>query len=148
MSHKTHTHYDNLKVARDADLKTIRASYRALCKQYHPDSNPGNPDAHRIMSIINRSYKVLSTPEKRRKHDEWIAKQNHTAAQAVRPQRISTPMPEHLRKRSEPVSLPLYIGWLLAVLLLIAALFYYTQQQRHKAAQNGTDLPVKIQRQK
>lgn len=71
------THYDNLKVARNAPQEVIRAAYRTLSLTYHPDKNPGNPDAARIMAIINKSYEVLSDPVKRREHDEWIAREEH-----------------------------------------------------------------------
>ena len=73
------THYHNLKVAPDASDEAIRAAYRALSHKHHPDRNLDNPDAHRIMSIINRSYAVLSDPQQRREHDAWIAEQRHQA---------------------------------------------------------------------
>ncbi len=78
---KIRTHYDNLKVAQDAPIEVIRAAYRSLSQKHHPDKNPGDTDAHRVMSIINRSYEVLSDPEQRQQHDEWIAQQMalHTA---------------------------------------------------------------------
>jgi curved DNA-binding protein CbpA len=69
---RVHTHYDNLKVARDAPPEVIRAAHKTLSQIYHPDKNPGNPEVARIMSIINASYEVLIDPEKRRKHDAWI----------------------------------------------------------------------------
>lgn len=68
------THYDNLKVARNAPLEVIRAAYTSLSKKYHPDNNPSS-DAERIIRIINEAYNVLSDPEKRREHDAWIEKQ-------------------------------------------------------------------------
>lgn len=71
---KVHTHYDNLKVARDAPPEVIRAAYKSLSQKYHPDLNPGKPDAARIMAIINKAYDVLSDPAKRAAHDEWIRK--------------------------------------------------------------------------
>jgi hypothetical protein len=71
---KVHTHYDNLKTARDAPHEVIRAAYRALSQKYHPDKNP-RPDAARIMAILNTSYAVLSDEVQRRRHDEWIAEQ-------------------------------------------------------------------------
>lgn len=46
---KIHTHYDNLKVAREAPPEVIRAAYRALSQRYHPDRNPANAEAARIM---------------------------------------------------------------------------------------------------
>ncbi|MDV6345551.1 J domain-containing protein [Nitrosomonas sp. Is37] len=70
---KFHTHYDNLRVARNAPPKAIRAAYKRLSQRFHPDKNPGDADAARIMAIINTSYQVLSDPDKRREHDEWIA---------------------------------------------------------------------------
>lgn len=74
MTKTIHTHYDNLKVARNAPDQVIRAAYKALCKEYHHDKNLGDPDAARIMTIINSSYNVLSDPNKRKSHDLWIAK--------------------------------------------------------------------------
>ncbi|WP_258193030.1 J domain-containing protein [Nitrosomonas oligotropha] len=67
-----HTHYDNLKVARDAPPEVIRAAYKSLAHKYHPDRNQSNPDAARIMSLINIAYEELSDPVKRKLHDEWI----------------------------------------------------------------------------
>lgn len=71
---RIHTHYDNLKVARNAPPEIIRAAYKTLSQKYHPDRNPGNADAVRIIQIINNAYEVLSDPAKRREHDEWIAR--------------------------------------------------------------------------
>ena len=68
------THYDNLHISADADAETVKQAYRRLSKQYHPDLNP-DPDAHRIMQLINQAYEVLSDPERRAEHDRWIAEQ-------------------------------------------------------------------------
>ena len=70
---KLRTHYDNLKVARDAPDIVIRAAYRSLCQQYHPDKNPGDARSAKITQLINDSYAVLMDPDRRRQHDEWIA---------------------------------------------------------------------------
>jgi curved DNA-binding protein CbpA len=80
---RIHTHYDNLKVARDAPPEIIRAAYKTLSQKYHPDRNPNSPDAVRIIKIINLAYEALSDPVKRQEHDEWIARseaadQNHS----------------------------------------------------------------------
>ena len=97
---KVRTHYDNLKVARDAPPEVIRAAYKSLSQKYHPDRNPGDPKASRNMAIINAAYRVLSDPDLRRKHDEWIrkveaeppAKSRPTPRPAAnRPSRPSTP---------------------------------------------------------
>ena len=69
-----HTHYDNLKVAHNAPPEVIRAAYKSLALKFHPDRNPENSEATRIMAIINASYNVLSDTEKRQQHDKWIAR--------------------------------------------------------------------------
>jgi DnaJ-class molecular chaperone len=75
---RLHTHYDNLKVTRDASTEMIRAAYKKLLQKYHPDRNPGDSEAARIMRIINSSYAVLADPIRRNKHDMWIAAQEQT----------------------------------------------------------------------
>ncbi|WLI89318.1 J domain-containing protein [Massilia sp. R2A-15] len=70
---KIHTHYDNLKVARMAPQEVIRAAYKVLTQKYHPDKNPGDEKAARIMAIVNTAYGILSDPARRKEHDDWIA---------------------------------------------------------------------------
>ena len=69
---KIHTHYDNLKVTRDAPPEVVRAAYQALSRKHHPDKNQGDVAAQRVMSLINAAYDVLSDPQKREQHDRWI----------------------------------------------------------------------------
>ena len=70
---RVHTHYDNLKVARNAPPEVIRAAYKALSQKHHPDRHGNSPEAIRIIQLINTAYEVLSDPARRREHDEWIA---------------------------------------------------------------------------
>jgi curved DNA-binding protein CbpA len=72
---RARTHYDNLKVARDAPIEVIRAAYKSLAIKYHPDHNTGNEQAARATRIINEAYSVLSDPAKRLEHDLWIERQ-------------------------------------------------------------------------
>lgn len=81
---KVHSHYENLKVARDASMADIRAAYRTLTRQYHPDRNPGNDGAARVMAVVNVAYGVLSDPVKRAEHDRWIAEEESPRARPVR----------------------------------------------------------------
>jgi curved DNA-binding protein CbpA len=85
MPNKLHSHYENLKVARDASPEAIRAAYRTLTRRHHPDRNPDNADAERVMAVINVAYSVLSDPAARREHDRWIAEAEAPALRAVRP---------------------------------------------------------------
>ncbi|MEI6000084.1 DnaJ domain-containing protein, partial [Paraburkholderia bengalensis] len=80
---KIHSHYDNLKVSRDAPQEVIRAAYKTLSQKYHPDRRIDDPDAERVMKIINASYAVLSDPAQRKEHDEWLARKEREAAAAA-----------------------------------------------------------------
>lgn len=77
-----HTHYDNLKVTRNAPPEVIRAAYKTLTQKYHPDRHPGNADAERVMALINQSFQVLSDPSRRAAHDRWITEQEQSTKQA------------------------------------------------------------------
>lgn len=79
---KIRTHYDNLRVARNAPDSVIKAAYKALCQTYHPDKFQGsNAEAERIMKLINTSYTVLIDSVKRAEHDAWIRKKEAAANQ-------------------------------------------------------------------
>jgi DnaJ-class molecular chaperone len=78
---RIHTHYDNLKVARNAPPEVIRAAYKTLSQKFHPDRNPGKPNATRTFQLISLAYEVLSDPVKRRAHDEWILAEEAKAQQ-------------------------------------------------------------------
>src|SRR5687768_1870599 len=89
---KVHTHYDNLKVARNAPPEVIRAAYKTLSQRFHPDRNADNEAATRIFQIISNAYEVLSDPVKRKEHDEWIARTEAEAApEYIEPHRASNP---------------------------------------------------------
>lgn len=96
------THYDNLKVDRTAPPAVIKAAYRALAQQYHPDVNK-DPDASRIMRLINRAYEVLSNAELRAEHDAWIRDQerSYPSGHAIGAEWAYTP-----RRPTSPASVP------------------------------------------
>jgi len=70
-----HTHYDNLKVSRDAPQEVIRAAYKSLSQKYHPDRHADSEEANRVMRLLNAAYEVLRDPERRAQHDQWIVTQ-------------------------------------------------------------------------
>ncbi len=81
-----HTHYDNLKVARNAPPEVIRAAYKTLSQKFHPDRNPDKPNATRTFQLISLAYEVLSDPVKRRAHDDWIAAEEEKQQADAAPQ--------------------------------------------------------------
>lgn len=82
MAPSIETHYDILKVVRNAPVDVIKASYRVMSQKYHPDRNP-DPDALAIMTRINQAWDVLRDPERRATHDRWIAKQEGASTPPV-----------------------------------------------------------------
>jgi hypothetical protein len=63
------TYYDVLGVAADTPDVVIKAAFRALAKQYHPDQAHADPgDTDRFIEIQN-AYAVLSKPDSRSKYD-------------------------------------------------------------------------------
>ncbi len=67
------THYDNLKVSRDAPIEVIQAAYRSLARKHHPDRSGGSSESEAIMKVINAAYEVLSDPAARARYDQWLA---------------------------------------------------------------------------
>jgi DnaJ-class molecular chaperone len=63
------TPYEVLGVKTDASAEDIRKVYRQLAKQYHPDLNPGKPEAEARFKAISAAYDLLSDPEKRARYD-------------------------------------------------------------------------------
>lgn len=66
------THYDILNVTRNAPPEVIRAAYKTLAQQFHPDRNPNNIESAQIMATINASYEILSDATRRKEYDYWI----------------------------------------------------------------------------
>ena len=64
-------YYELLGVDKSADGKEIKAAYRKLALQYHPDRNPGNAEAEDKFKQINEAYAVLSDDEKRMRYDRF-----------------------------------------------------------------------------
>ncbi len=61
--------YHVLGVRRDATQEEIRAAYRKLAKELHPDLNPGDREAGEKFKAVSSAYDLLSDPEKRARFD-------------------------------------------------------------------------------
>ena len=64
-------YYSVLGVPRSAADKDIRDAFRKLARQYHPDVNPGNPEAEERFKQISAAHEVLSDPETRAAYDKY-----------------------------------------------------------------------------
>jgi DnaJ-class molecular chaperone len=61
-------YYQELNVPRDASEQEMKAAYRKLAFDYHPDRNK-SPQAAERMKAVNEAYAVLSDPAKREQYD-------------------------------------------------------------------------------
>ncbi len=63
--------YQVLGVSPNASDEEIKRAYRRLAKLYHPDRNPGDPEAAKKMQQINDAYDRIKNPEKSRPNYEY-----------------------------------------------------------------------------
>ncbi|CAK9137129.1 unnamed protein product [Ilex paraguariensis] len=76
LNSSTDSHYQFLGVSAEADLEEIKAAYRRLSKEYHPDTTslPLKAASDKFMQL-REVYDILSDEEKRRFYDWTLAQE-------------------------------------------------------------------------
>ncbi len=69
--------YTVLGVSESATDEEIRAAYRRLAKQYHPDLNPNDQYAAAKMNDVNVAYDQIKTAEKRAAYRDETRRQSY-----------------------------------------------------------------------
>src|SRR5438270_5481469 len=64
-------YYELLGVPRGADDATIKAAYRKLAKEHHPDRKNGCKESEARFKAINEAYDILKDPQKRAAYDRF-----------------------------------------------------------------------------
>ncbi len=75
-------HYATLGLDRDCSDAHIRAAYRLLAKQHHPDVNGGCPAAQERTQALNAAYEILSDPLRRAAYNETLHAQQRSVSRA------------------------------------------------------------------
>lgn len=65
--------YEVLGVSPSATDADIRAAFRRLAAQHHPDRNPDDPGAQERFKEANQAHQILSDPQKRAAYDRYGA---------------------------------------------------------------------------
>jgi curved DNA-binding protein len=65
-------YYTTLGLDRRCTLAQIRAAYRLLARQHHPDLNPDSPAAVRQTQELNAAHETLSHPARRLAYDREL----------------------------------------------------------------------------
>src|SRR4051812_581034 len=64
-------YYETLGVPRGADEAAIKAAYRSLAKEHHPDRKNGCKESEARFKAINEAYDILKDPQKRAAYDRF-----------------------------------------------------------------------------
>ena len=64
-------YYEVLGISRNDSDDQIKAAYRKLALNYHPDRNPGNKEAEEKFKEAAEAYEVLRDASKRQIYDQY-----------------------------------------------------------------------------
>ncbi len=64
-------HYETLGVSRGATDDEIKRAYKKLARTYHPDLNPGDPEAEARFKEVGAAYETLRDPQRRAAYDRY-----------------------------------------------------------------------------
>jgi hypothetical protein len=95
--------YDVLGLPGTASEAEIRRAFWALAKRYHPDVNPGRPDAARRFVEVGDAAETLLDPRRRASYDESRTPDRRTAG---RPDAAPQPPPSPPPTRTPPPAAP------------------------------------------
>ncbi|MPZ72951.1 MAG: DnaJ domain-containing protein [Nitriliruptorales bacterium] len=83
--------YDVLGVSPRARHTEIRASYRRLMREHHPDLRPGDPSAEEMTRRLTAAWAVVGRPTARSAHDRARAARLASSPPLPRPDAAQQP---------------------------------------------------------
>ena len=86
-------YYAILGIDQSASYLEIKAAYRSLAMEHHPDKHGGDKQQEQLFKEINEAYSVLSNSETRVSYDKQVAWQQERETAAYYQAQRSTPPP-------------------------------------------------------
>lgn len=145
-------YYTVLGLKRTATGAEIKAAYKKLAVQYHPDKHLGDVQYEERFKQVSEAYQVLSNPQKRSIYDlklDYVIQQqraqqyNQQAYQAARQRRPASVNERHYRPRSKKkrfskrdwqITLVFFLCIVLGSLVVKVVMDYVTAQNRFRNA--------------
>jgi uncharacterized membrane protein (DUF2068 family) len=122
-------YYEILQVSRMADPEVIKAAYNRLAFKHHPDRNPGDASAEKVMKRLNLAWEILGDAAARNEYDtereDCAASREREAARQAATEKgprnnASHPSPRCQSKTTEPINIAA-VRALLDVIAIILA---------------------------
>ncbi|WP_420152049.1 J domain-containing protein [Siphonobacter sp.] len=130
------THYEQLGVSSRASIEEIKRAYRQLAVTWHPDKNPGQPQAEERFKAINEAYRVLSDPALRASYD---LKLTYGTPPPVTPPPPPRPRPAPVQPPRPTVHRWLIPGIGLLVVLVALGVVAFQQYEQKQAVTEVAD---------
>lgn len=92
-------YYQILGIEPSADFEAVKAAYRKLARQHHPDLNTEKAQAEEKFKEINEAYEILSDPQKRSMHD--VTLQAIQGWGSPKPKAKKNPKPDNTPKNAQ-----------------------------------------------
>ncbi len=86
-------YYLILGIPQNASSLEIRSAFKEKALLYHPDRNPGDPNAEEIFKSINEAYQILGKPIARQQYDYRVAQAQTRPQYKARPRPPYPPRP-------------------------------------------------------
>lgn len=122
------THYDTLRVPRDAAPVAIHQAYQRLSQKYHPDKHSADDQVRheRIQKALNQAYAVLSNPQRRLEYNSQMEAKatktsGHAGSTTARARSVSLATPRFIRKFAWRVGARYRNGGTAALLSIVLA---------------------------
>ena len=128
---KTFDPYEILGADESSTDEEIRRKYKKLALKYHPDKNPGDPDAYQRFLLINKAYQCMESEEAKAKCLEYGNPDGRGMYE------VGIALPSFLlNKENRSVILAIFF---IILLVIIPSIFMYFYQSSEKIDKFGSD---------